>query len=140
MIILDTNVLSELMRPAPAPPVLHWIMARPATSLFVTTLTEAEILYGLRLLADGRRRSGLEAAAAALFTIDFAGRVLPFDSAAAQSYAPIAAGRKEAGRPVAQIDAQIAAIAHSRDAAVATRNVTDFEGCAIQVVNPWEAV
>ena len=138
MIVLDTNVLSEMMRPEPDSTVAAWISARPASSLFTTTVTQAEILYGLRLLPLGRRRAGLETAASEMFATDFAGRVLPFDQAAAQAYAEIAVTRHRSGRPITQFDAQIAAIARSRDAGVATRNVADFEDCGIGVIDPWQ--
>jgi predicted nucleic acid-binding protein len=137
VIVLDTNVLSELMRSAPDLAVVAWISARPASSIFTTTVTQAEILYGLRLLPSGKQRSRLEVAAGEMFATDFAGRVLPFDQAAAKAYADIAAARRQAGRPIGQFDAQIAAIARSRDAAVATRNIMDFEGCGIGLVDPW---
>ena len=139
MIVLDTNVLSEMMRPASDPVVTEWLSARPATSLFTTTITQAEILYGLQLLTAANRRSRLATAAQEMFAIDFAGRVLSFDQAAAQAYAEIAVARRRAGRPIAQFDAQIAAIARSRDAAVATHNVPDFEVCGIGVIDPWQA-
>ena len=136
VIVLDTNVLSELMKPEPDPTVAAWISARPATSLFTTTVTQAEILYGLQLLPLAKRRS--RPAVGDMFATDFAGRFLPFDQAAAQAYAEIAASRRRAGRPIAPFDAQIAAIARSRDAGVATRNVVDFEGCSIEVIDPWQ--
>jgi toxin FitB len=139
LIILDTNVLSEMMRLDPDAVVTKWLSARPAISLFTTTVTQAEILYGLELLTADERRSRLATAAQEMFAIDFAGRVLSFDQAAAQAYAEIAVARRRAGRPIAQFDAQIAAIARSRDAAVATRNVPDFEGCGIGVIDPWQA-
>jgi predicted nucleic acid-binding protein len=138
VIVLDTNVLSEMMRPDPDSAVASWISARAASSLFTTTITQAEILYGLELLPSTKRRSRLEAAVSDMFATDFTGRVLPFDQAAAQAYAEIAAARRRAGRPIAQLDAQIAAIARSRDAGVATRNVADFEGCGIGVIDPWQ--
>jgi predicted nucleic acid-binding protein len=138
VIVLDTNVLSEMMRPAPDSTVAAWISGRSASSLFTTTVTQAEILYGLRLLRSGKRRAGLEAAVSEMFATDFAGRVLPFDQAAAQAYAEIAVARRRAGRPITQFDAQIAAIARSRDAGVATQNVADFEGCGIGVIDPWQ--
>lgn len=137
MIVLDTNVLSELMRPAPNPRVLAWFAVRPAAQMATTTLTQAEIFYGLNLLADGRRRTGLIAAARLVFEVDMAGRVLPFDGAAAMAYSMIAARRRRAGRPIAQIDGQIAAIASSRGGEVATRNVSDFADCGIAVLDPW---
>lgn len=139
MIVLDTNVLSEIMRREPDAAVAAWISARPASSLFTTTVTQAEILYGVRLLPSAKRRTRLEAVVGDMFTTDFAGRVLPFDQAAAQVYAEIAVARRRAGRPISQFDAQIAAIARSRDAGVATRNVADFEGCGIGVIDPWRA-
>jgi hypothetical protein len=139
VIVLDTNVLSEVMRAEPDSTVAAWISARPASSLFTTTVTQAEILYGVRLLPSAKRRSRLETAVREMFATDFAGRVLPFDQAAAQAYADIAAARRRAGRPITQFDAQIAAIARSRDAGVATRNVADFEGCGISVIDPWRA-
>ena len=139
MILLDTNVLSELMRPAPEPRVVRWVGARPATALFASTIAEAELLYGVAMLPQGRRRGELAEAIALMFEDDFAGRVLPFDRAAAQSFAAIAAERRRAGRPIAQFDAQIAAIARSRGASLATRNVADFQGCQIEVIDPWTA-
>jgi predicted nucleic acid-binding protein len=127
------------MRPSPSAAVERWIAARPASSLFTTTITQSEILYGVALLPRGRKRSSIEQAVEAMFEEDFAGRLLPFDSAAARAFAPIAVGRRKAGRPITQLDAQIAAIAHSRNAAIATRNVADFEGCGIVVHDPWAA-
>ncbi len=139
MFILDTNVLSELMRPAPSDAVLRWVAGHSAASLFTTTVTQAEILFGLALLPEGRRRSDLLTAAEQMFAEDFAGRVLPFDAAAATAFAPIAAGRRQKGQPTGAFDAQIAAIAASRDAALATRNVADFLDCGFPIVNPWES-
>lgn len=137
MTILDTNVLSEGIRPVPNPEVLSWLAAQPASRLFTTTITQAEILYGLELLPKGRRRADLESAAAKMFDVDFSGRILPFDIDAARMFAQIAASRRSAGYPITQSDAQIAAIARSRGATVATRNTRDFEHCGIVVVNPW---
>ncbi|MBP2310749.1 type II toxin-antitoxin system VapC family toxin [Azospirillum soli] len=138
MVILDTNVLSELMRPAPSAEVLRWVAGRPATGLFTTTITQAEILFGLALLPEGRRRGDLLAVAGQMFAEDFAGRILPFDGAAAEAFAPIAAGRRRAGRPTGTFDAQIAAIARVHGATLATRNVVDFLDCGVTVVNPWQ--
>ena len=137
MIVLDTNVVSELMRDSPQQTVLAWFGAQPATSLFVTTVTEAEILAGIALLPYGRRRRGLSGAAAHVFTTLFAGRILVFDSDAANIYAEIFAQRHAAGRPISQADCQIAAIARSREAAIATRNVTDFERVGVELIDPW---
>lgn len=138
MIVLDTNVVSELMRAEPHPAVIEWLGRHPNTSLFTTTLTQAEIFYGLRLLPEGKRRTALMEAADLLFENDMAGRVLPFDTDSAHFFALIAAERRAAGRPVSQIDCQIAAIVRSRGAALATRNVRDFEDCGISVFDPWE--
>jgi len=137
MILLDTNVVSELMKPAPAESVMRWMAAQLATSLYTTSITQAEILHGVMLLPAGRRRNAFEAAAEAMFRDDFGGRILPFGSDAAHPYARIAAERRRAGRPISHFDAQIAAIARSTGAAIATRNVTDYEGCGVKVINPW---
>ena len=137
MIVLDTNVVSELMRDSPQQTVLAWFSTQPASNLFVTTVTEAEILAGIALLPYGRRRRGLSEAAARVFTTLLAGRILVFDSDAANIYAEIFAQRHAAGRPISQADCQIAAIARSREAAIATRNVTDFEGVGVELIDPW---
>lgn len=138
MIILDTNVLSELMKSQPNKSVVCWIGKYQATSLFITTLTQAEILYGLEILPAGKRRTALKKAAKSMFELDFAQRILPFNSDAAQLFATIAAKRRTLGRPISQIDAQIAAIVRSHNATLATRNVADFEECGIDIINPWE--
>jgi predicted nucleic acid-binding protein len=140
VIILDTNVISDLLAPRPSPSVEAWVAEQPATALFTTAITQAEILYGLRLLPDGRRRSELEAAIEPIFSEDFSGRILPFDSAAAAAFAELAATRRRAGRPISQFDAQIAAIAVSRGASIATRNVADFDGTGVSLINPWHAL
>jgi predicted nucleic acid-binding protein len=137
MIVLDTNVLSELMKPQPEPLVFQWVARQPRPALFTTAVTMGEILSGLELLPAGRRRAALTAAAGALFEESLAGRVLPFDSDAAERYATIAAARHRAGRPISPFDAQIASIVSSRGAALATRNTADFERCGIHLVNPW---
>jgi predicted nucleic acid-binding protein len=138
MIVLDTNVISELMRATPATAVVRWVNARPTTSLYITSITQAEILHGIQRLARGRRRDAIAAAADAVFEQDFAGRILPFGSDAAIAYAGIAAARRRAGRPISGFDAQIAAIARAHDADLATRNVDDFEGCGVDVIDPWQ--
>ena len=138
MIILDTNVVSELMKAAPAERVLGWIATQPASALYTTSITEAEILHGLALLPTGKRRNALESAAEAMLSEDFAGRILPFGSDAARAYARIAADRRRAGRPISHFDAQIAAIARSAGAAIATRNVTDYDRCGVKILNPWD--
>ncbi|WP_206211937.1 PIN domain-containing protein [Wenzhouxiangella sp. XN24] len=106
--------------------------------MFITTVTQAEILHGVLLLPRSRR-DAIEAAAEAMFEEDFAGRILPFSSLAAPTYAEIAVARRQSGRPISQFDAQIAAIARSMGAGVATRNVADFAGCGIKVIDPWQS-
>jgi toxin FitB len=138
MIVLDTNVISEMMRPKPVARVVGWFAAQSPAALFTTALTQAEILYGMALLPQGKRRTALLAAANALFDHDFAGRLLPFDGDAAPHFAAIAAERRRLGRPISQTDAQIAAIARSRAARVATRNVRDFADCGVALVDPWD--
>ena len=137
MVVLDTNVVSELMRDDPHADVLVWLDDRPTRELFVTAVTEAEVRTGIAFLPEGRRRQGIAAAANRAFDGLFAGRVLPFDSAAARAYAEIAAACRAAGRPVSQADGQIAAIARSRGMAVATRNVRDFADMGIDLIDPW---
>lgn len=137
MIVLDTNVLSEALRPSPDTSVLEWFAKQPRASLFTTTVTRGEILYGIRLLSDGKRRRALWDAAVKIFSDDFAGQVLSFDNDAADTYAEIAASRRSAGKPISQFDAMIVAMARSRGASLATRNVKDFDDCGVDVVNPW---
>lgn len=137
MIILDTNVLSELMRPKPSPRVVDWVSKQSTTEIFTTSITEAEIFYGIELLAKGRRREQLLAAADAMFTEDLAGRIFGFESDAARAFSQIATQRRALGRPISHADAQIAAIAQVRRAKLATRNVSDFRDCDIDVVDPW---
>lgn len=139
MIVLDTNVLSELMRPSPSVEVVRWVSVQPAAQLFTTAITEAEVFYGIELLAKSRRREGLLVAAEAMFSEDFAGRILSFDSEAARAFAQIATRRRLAGRPISQADAQIAAIVEIHNATLATRNGADFESTGIRLVNPWNA-
>ena len=137
MIILDTNVISELLRPAPEPKVEHWLSAQDGLNVYLTSISEAELRYGLAIMGNGKRRAALVDAVDRILREDLAGRILPFDSSAAQSFATIAAARRSAGRPIAQADCQIASIAHTRGATVATRNTPDFEGCEIDLINPW---
>jgi toxin FitB len=139
MIILDTNVLSELMKPRPSAAVVAWVASQPAATLHTTSITQAEILHGLMLLPAGRRRRALEEAARAMFAEDFEDRILGFGSDAALPYAQIASDRRGAGRPISHFDAQIAAVARSTGAIVATRNIEDFDGCGVTVVNPWQS-
>jgi toxin FitB len=136
--ILDTNVLSEVMGTSPSEAALVWIARRQlADELFITSITVGEILYGIELLPAGKRRERLNAEAEAMFAQDFSGQILAFDEQAARAFAKIASSRRKIGRPIAEFDAQIAAIATLHGAALATRNTADFEGCGIRVVNPW---
>lgn len=137
MWILDTNVISELMRPIPEPRVMEWLGSWPGGSLFLTSVVEAELRYGLALLPAGRRRNDLTSALEDMLDQDFTDRILPFDRSAARAYAEIVSTRRKQGRPISHFDGQIAAIARSRDAGVATRNETDFLDCDIAVINPW---
>ncbi|NYS26834.1 type II toxin-antitoxin system VapC family toxin [Rhodobacteraceae bacterium 2376] len=139
MIILDTNVISELLRPAPEPRVEQWLSAQDGLNVYLTSISEAELRYGLAIMGNGKRRAALVDAVDRILREDLAGRILPFDSSAAQSFATIAAARRAAGRPIAQADCQIASIAHACGAKVATRNTPDFEGCEIDLINPWTA-
>lgn len=136
-ILLDTNVLSEILRSEPSPAVLAWFAGQGAQALVVSAVTQAEMLLGARLLPPGRRRDKLQGALDGLFGTDFGGRVLPFDTAAVPHYVDVVAARRSAGRPISQFDAQIAAIALRHDATLATRNVKDFEGCGLRLVDPW---
>ncbi len=139
MILLDTNILSELMRPAPEAAVEQWLADQSEASVFISAITEAELRYGAKLMPPGKRQTALVAEIEGMIVDDFGGRILPFDSPAAVAFAEIAAQRRQAGRPISQADAQIAAIARSRGATLATRNVPDFEGCGVEVINPWVA-
>ena len=139
MIVLDTNVLSELMKPEPSARVASWAARQSIRSLYVTSVTQAEILYGILVLPPGRKRSAIETAAVAMFDTEFAGRVLAFGAEAAIRYARIASDRRRIGRPISHFDAQIAAMAGVAGASIATRNVDDFEHCGVEVVNPWIA-
>jgi len=138
MIILDTNVLSEFMRAVPNPVVMAWIGQQDASEIFVTSITQAEMYYGLALLPVGKRRSDMERAVGQMFEQDFQARILNFDSAAALEYAKLASFRRQIGKPIAQADAQIAAIALSQNAVLATRNIADFCDCQLTLVNPWQ--
>ena len=137
MIILDTNVLSALMRPEPDPPVLRWLDLQAPQSIWITSITLFESRLGLALVPDGRRRRALESAFARLLDEDLENRVLPFDSDAALQAATLAAQRQRTGRTVDIRDTQIAGIAQARRATLATRNLRHFEGLTIPVLNPW---
>jgi predicted nucleic acid-binding protein len=139
MIILDTNVLSELMKSQPDPAVAEWVDAQPEPELFTTSITEAEIFLGVELLSIRKRRDVLLAAAERVFAVDFEGRILGFESESARAFSRISAHRRRLGKPISQADAQIAAIAQVRRAIVATRDLADFRDCGVEILNPWDA-
>lgn len=139
MTILDTNVVSELMRQEANNAVLDWMDAQSAEELLLTAITAAEILHGIARLPDGKRKAGLREAADATLKTDFAGRILSFDEEAAEHYGQLVSVRERIGRPINMADALIAAICLSYGASLATRNVGDFEGLGLELVNPWEA-
>ncbi|TQD35583.1 type II toxin-antitoxin system VapC family toxin [Rhodobacter capsulatus] len=137
MFLIDTNVISELMRSTPAPSVLNWFSTQDPSTLYLSAVTEAELRTGIAILPAGQRRAGLRAALDATISEDFEGRILPFDTDAAKTYAEIAAARRASGRPIADADCQIAAIARAMGASVVTRNVKDFAGCGVEILDPW---
>lgn len=138
MIVLDTNVLSELMRPEPDARVIDWLDKQDAFSVTISSITVAEILYGIERLPNGRRKRDFAAMAAAMFEEDFTGRILSFDSGAALHYAEQVTASECAGRQVHMADAQIAAICIQHGAVLATRYLKDFETLAVETINPWE--
>lgn len=138
MIVLDTNVLSEAMSSSPHPAVRQWLAQRSSHQLYTTSVSMAEILQGIELLPQGKRRAGLLAASQTMFSGLFPGRVLPFHEDAARAFAPIAVNRRTHGRPISLFDAQIAAIARAHGATLATRDTADFEECGLRLVNPWQ--
>jgi toxin FitB len=137
MTILDTNVVSELMRPTPEPLVLHWFNRLSAEDAHLTSITVAEILLGIELLPPGKRRDVLRAGAERTLGV-FAGQVLSFDENAAHAFCLLSSARRRHGRMMSVFDAQIAAIARVHGAALATRDTGAFEGCSVKLVNPWE--
>ena len=137
--LVDTTMVSELIRKSPEPAVAGWAAAHDLEELFFSAVCEAELRYGASILAAGRRRESLVADIERFLSDSFVDRILPFDSAAARAYAEIAARRRSAGRPTQSASCQIAAIARSRGMTVATRNVRDFGNMGIDVVDPWTA-
>ncbi|HEX5244804.1 MAG TPA: PIN domain-containing protein [Tepidisphaeraceae bacterium] len=137
MIILDTNVLSEQIKLQPDATVARWAAGIPIGELFTTTLTEAEMLVGMEIMPAGRRRSALAGELTRLFGQNFFGRILSFDSAAARALSTMRLRRDRVGAPVLDADAMIAAIARAYGATVATRDIKDFAGFDIEIVNPW---
>jgi predicted nucleic acid-binding protein len=137
MYLLDTNVISDLVSIRPDQNVLTWVASHPADTQFVSAVTVAEILYGVRRLPEGRRRMTLELEIGLLLQDAFADRILPFDATAAECFAVIMTERRSQGRPMSQFDGQIAAIARSRGATLVTRNTRDFELAGVEMINPW---
>jgi toxin FitB len=138
MIVLDTNVVSELLKPAPAKSVLTWLDIQPRAAVYITAITQAEVLYGIERLPKGKRRTRLHEDVENLLAEEFQGRILPFHMESAPLFAVISNNRMALGRPISQFDAMIAAIARSQHAAVATRNTKDFEHCGVRLINPWD--
>ena len=137
MMVLDTNVVSELMRAAPESAVLNWLDAQPSSELWLTAVVAAELMFGVARLPEGGRKQQLAHNVAAMLEQDFAGQVLAYDLAAASIYAELVAQRERTGRPIAMADAQIAAICLAHGASLVTRNKKDFDGLGLMVINPW---
>ncbi|MCO7218423.1 type II toxin-antitoxin system VapC family toxin [Klenkia sp. PcliD-1-E] len=136
VVVLDTNVVSELMRARPDEAVVGWVRDQAPADIHTTAFTTAEVRYGLARLPRGRRRDSLLAAADEALDA-FAARVLPFDRAAADHFGELVAARERAGTPIAVLDGQIAAVCRARSAVLATRNTKDFEGTGVELVDPW---
>ena len=137
MFFLDTNVVSEIMRELPDASVMTWMNKRQPDEVFIPSIVEAEVWVGIAFMPEGKRRSGITAQAALIFDFLFADRVIPFGSDAARAFASIMANRRRSGRPMSYSDCQNAAMARSHPAVVVTRNVRDFEGCGVEIINPW---
>jgi hypothetical protein len=137
MIVLDTNVVSEPMKPNANPAVLTWLDRQAAETLYLTTTSLAELLLGIEILPDGKRKKGLDSALADLISQLFGSRILTFDQTAAKAYAPIVGRARASGRAIATADGQIAAIAVARGFTVATRDTAPFESAGVSVINPW---
>lgn len=137
-ILLDTNVISEVMRPNPSGNVINWLNSRNNTGLYISSITIAEICYGLRILPEGLRRQLLQSRFEQFISQGFADNIITFDESAARAYAEIMGTRKEMGRPMSLPDGQIAAIAQTNFLSLATRNIADFESCEIELINPFE--
>jgi len=139
VIILDTNVISELTRPVPDAGVIAWLDSQPVEETAITAITAAELRYGVRRMPDGRRKTELSEAVHALIKTDFRDRVEPLDVLAAEQYADVVTTRERAGQPISISDAQIAAICRALHATLATRNTSDFAGTDVNLINPWKA-
>ena len=140
MILLDTNVISELMRPEPAIQILAWFGNNSTERLVLSSITEAELLRGITILPEGRLKIFKSKLLSEFLLIDFANLILPFESKAANHYAEIFASRKTLGRPISTFDCMIAAIAKANGCKLATRNISDFEQCGLEIINPWAQV
>lgn len=138
MILLDTNVLSEMMRPRPDLRVSAWMQSLPRREFWTSSIVVAELFSGIELLPSGQRQAGLRKAVEAMLVEDLQSRILGFDLAAARCYGEIFSARERMGRPIHATDAQIAATARAHGAALATRNIKDFAGCELTLLNPWE--
>ena len=137
MIVVDTNIVSEFMSSPPANPVLEWLNTQDAMSLYLTTITIAEIGYALRAMPEGKRRRLLSERFEQFIAVAFDQRILSFNEDAARIYGEILCHRREIGHPISHLDGQIAAIARSKGFSVATRNIKDFEECQIKLINPF---
>ena len=138
MIILDTNVVSELIRATPDPGVLAWVNSHPSAQFGTTAITAAELYYGVARLPVGQCRQQLAVAVSALLNDALRGRIVPFDERAARRYADVITERERAGRPIGVPDAQIAAVCRELSAVLATRNIKDFEETGVELVDPWQ--
>lgn len=138
MILIDTNVISEIMKVAPSESVVNWLNSQKTNSLYVSTVTIGEIEYGLRILPAGKRRLQLSERFERFVSLAFAQRILAYDEASARAYGEVMGHRRELGRPISVPDGQIAAIARSNGFTVATRNITDFEDCGVELIDPFE--
>jgi toxin FitB len=139
MILLDTNVISETMRERPNRTVMAWLDAQSDRELWTASIVIAELLAGIECMPAGRKQEALRNSVERAITEKFRGQVLSFNLPAARKYALLLAKRKRIGRPIREVDAQIAAIALANGATLATRDVRDFEGCDLDLVNPWDA-
>jgi len=140
MILLDTNVISEIVKPAPSPAVISWLNDQDSATLYISTIVLAEIGYGVEALPEGKRKQTLSAAVDSFVDRAFVDRILAFDRDAAKLYGTLMAARRRAGQPLSALDGQIAATASSHGFQLATRNIRDFTNCGLVLVNPFEYV
>lgn len=137
MIVVDTNVISEVFKPSPNHAVVTWLQRQPEDAIFTTAITRGELLFGVNIMQEGKRKEALLAGLLRIFDLRFPDRVLPYDSAAADCQAMISAMRRIQGRTTSQPDAMIAGIVRSHGAALATRNLRDFDDCGFALIDPW---